>query len=352
MRTPHEQEVALSQLAQFKRDPVGYLQGLMGQALAHCYEELLKCELDLQCHQAESSSTAKSVRNGYSRKTIASSVGPITLKVPRLRSGQFKSRLLPQYQRRPGARPQATSAQDTAWSKSLEAQVLHLCSYDIMQGLQADPYEFQQLFLSVFAPCYPDLTSDDLNYLMQAVGGSLCWQHWGALPQRYPVVVSARFDPSPKSGQLTPWLQASSPAWDILTTAHKDDPIYRQAFMREAYLTANALYLTCGISASGDCELIELYRPYTAGRTMVLSPEERAVYDELSTQYPPQSYEFFLHLSARLEFYPLALQHAIDERMISYLRQRGVKDVILFLGPHLQLSWDEVQTHFPFATLY
>lgn len=346
MRTPHEQEVALNQLAQFKLDPAGYLQGLMGQALAHCYEELLKCELDLQCHQAESSSTAKSARNGYSRKTIASSLGPITIKVPRLRSGQFKSRLLPQYQRR------TASAEDTAWSKSLEAQVLHLCSYDIMQGLQADPYEFQQLFLSVFAPRYPDLTSEDLNYLMQAVGGSLCWQHWGALPQRYPVVVSARFDPSPESGQLTPWLQAASPAWDILTTAHKDEPSYRQAFMREAYLTANALYLTCGITASGDCELIELYRPYTAGRAMVLSPEERAVYDELATQYPPQSYEFFLHLSESLEFYPQALQRAIDARMISYLSQRGVKDVILFLGPHLQLSWDEVQVHFPFATIY
>ena len=346
MRTPHEQEVALNQLAQFKLDPAGYLQGLMGQALAHCYEELLKCELDLQCHQAESSSTAKSARNGYSRKTIASSLGPLTIKVPRFRSGRFGSRLLPQYQRR------TASAEDTAWSKSLEVQVLHLCSYDIMQGLQADPYEFQQLFLSVFAPRYPDLTSDDLNYLMQAVGGSLCWQHWGALSPRYPVVVSARFDPSPESGQLTPWLQASSPAWDILTTAHKDELSYRQAFMREAYLTANALYLTCGITASGDCELIELYRPYTAGRAMVLSPEERAVYDELATQYPPQSYEFFLHLSERLEFYPQALQRAIDARMISYLRQRGVKDVILLLGPHLQLSWDEVQVHFPFATLY
>ena len=351
MRTPHEQEVALNQLAQFKLDPAGYLQGLMGQALAHCYEELLKCELDLQCHQAESSSTAKSARNGYSRKTIASSLGPITIKVPRLRSGKFESRLLPKYQRRPAARAQATSA-EANWSQSLEVQVLHLCSYDIMQGLQADPYEFQQLFLSVFAPRYPELTPEDLNYLMQAVGGALCWQHWGELSPRYPVVVSARFDPSPESGQLTPWLQVASPAWDILTAAQQDDPTYRQAFMREAYLTANALYLTCGITASGDCELIELYRPYTAGRALVLSPEEQAVYDELSTQYPPQSYEFFLHLSERMEFYPQALQRAIDTRMISYLRQRGVKDVILFLGPHLQLSWDEVQVHFPFATIY
>ena len=140
MRTPYEQEIALRHLAQFQHDPTGYLQGLMGQALAHCYEVLLKGELDLQCQlSASATSRAAPARNGYSRKTMASSVGSIAIKVPRLRTGKFEPRLIPKYQRRPHA-PEVSGAH------ALEVQVLHLCSCAIRAGMPAERHEFEQLF--------------------------------------------------------------------------------------------------------------------------------------------------------------------------------------------------------------
>ncbi|MDT3664177.1 MAG: transposase [Anaerobiospirillum sp.] len=324
MRTPYEQEIALRHLAQFQHDPTGYLQGLMGQALAHCYEVLLKGELDLQCQlSASATSRAAPARNGYSRKTMASSVGSIAIKVPRLRTGKFEPRLIPKYQRRPHA-PEVSGAH------ALEVQVLHLCSCAIRAGMPTERHEFEQLFLRLFAPRYPELTCAQLTYLLQSVGAALSEEHGRVLPLRYPVVVSARFDLSAEV-----WDQAS------FTRARPD------GLSGAAHLMAHALYVTWGITAQGDGELIELYRPNLTDIALELNSEAR-----YAERAEPQSCELMPHLSECLNWNPQRFQRALDLRLLTTLRQRGVKDVILLLGPHWQLSWDDVQQHFPFATLY
>lgn len=303
MRTRAEQEMALSQLAQFKQGPADFLQRIRQQALARCYEALLGCELDLQCHLSSGTIPNRNcARNGYSRKTIVSSLGPITLKVPRLRSGKFAPRLIPKYQRRPHA----------AATSMLEAKVLHLWAYDPRAELNAEPYEFQQLVLALFAPLYPELKDEDLTYLMQSVGTAVRAQHERALSTRYPVVVSVRMACS-HLGLLTP----SQPTAQLSTAPTLPPALCVCPAQPE---TTAALYLACGLTISGECELLELYRPQCA-----------------LGELPPALGE---------------LLHAMDLRLMTQLRQRGVKDVILFLGPHWQLSWDEVQHYFPWATLY
>ena len=43
--------------------------------------------------------TANNSRNGYSKKTINSELGPITLDIPRDRNGEFEPKIVPKHQR-------------------------------------------------------------------------------------------------------------------------------------------------------------------------------------------------------------------------------------------------------------
>lgn len=63
-------------------------------------QEALAAELDemLGYNKNELSNSGNS-RNGYSKKTIKSELGPITLDIPRDRNGYFEPKIVPKHQR-------------------------------------------------------------------------------------------------------------------------------------------------------------------------------------------------------------------------------------------------------------
>ena len=320
LRTPAEQDLALRHLDKLRRDAQGYLKALLQLGLTRCYELMLECECSFQL------SVNGSVRNGYSRKTITSAVGLLTLKVPRLRApgGVFSSRLLTKYR--------------TRVAPELEQQVLRLCAYDLHY---ADPDVLRSLLLELWGRPYRELEDAQLQPLLQTVVSALLDWHSRPLAPRYVAVFNVRWDSSQEQLEL--------PAHELIWDQHQAP---RLAALQTAYRRAHAYYFTCGITAQGTCELLELYRPDTTRYPLVLTQQEQAIYDEVAQEWATCRPEFWLRLSERLSYDLRALEQAIAQHMLEQLRARGVEDVILFLGPHLPLSPDLVQAYFPFATIY
>lgn len=65
-------------------------------------QEMLEAKIDTQIgydkYDISEKQTTNS-RNGYSKKTIRSELGPVGLNIPRDRNGEFETKILPKYQR-------------------------------------------------------------------------------------------------------------------------------------------------------------------------------------------------------------------------------------------------------------
>ena len=63
-------------------------------------QEALAAELDdMLGYEKNAINSSNNSRNGYSKKTINSELGPITLDIPRDRNGEFEPKIVPKHQR-------------------------------------------------------------------------------------------------------------------------------------------------------------------------------------------------------------------------------------------------------------
>ncbi|MFE2729300.1 transposase, partial [Kitasatospora sp. NPDC059327] len=78
--------------------------GLLQQLTRHLLQEALETEMDEHlAGSAESGRSAReggNARNGYRSKTVLTEAGPVTVEVPRDRSGTFTPKVLPRHARR------------------------------------------------------------------------------------------------------------------------------------------------------------------------------------------------------------------------------------------------------------
>ena len=65
-------------------------------------QESLEAEMDEALGYGKYDSSSKSVdnsRNGYSKKTVKTELGPVEINIPRDRNGEFEPKIIPKHQR-------------------------------------------------------------------------------------------------------------------------------------------------------------------------------------------------------------------------------------------------------------
>lgn len=77
--------------------PDGLLSGIVGQILETALEVELTEELGYERHERSDSANS---RNGSSKKTLQTDVGPVAIQVPRDRDGSFDPVIMPKHSRR------------------------------------------------------------------------------------------------------------------------------------------------------------------------------------------------------------------------------------------------------------
>lgn len=95
--SPERQAVVRSLLEQYDPQDAGGVQEMLRDLLADTLQEMLESELDEELGYSKYDYKNKKTdnsRNGYSRKTVKSSAGPIELDIPRDRKGEFEPQVV------------------------------------------------------------------------------------------------------------------------------------------------------------------------------------------------------------------------------------------------------------------
>lgn len=99
--TPERRELIRNLLAHYKPEDVGGIQDMLKDLLGDTLQEMLEAEMDEKLgytkYDYKNKDTADS-RNGYSKKTVASSMGDIDLNIPRDRKGEFEPQIVKKHQ--------------------------------------------------------------------------------------------------------------------------------------------------------------------------------------------------------------------------------------------------------------
>lgn len=99
--------VTKQQMRQYVKDgnlkDIGDVQAMVKQLFTSALQEMLEAEMDIELgyakHDTKHKSTTNS-RNGYSKKTVDSELGEITLEIPRDRQGEFDPAIVKKHQKR------------------------------------------------------------------------------------------------------------------------------------------------------------------------------------------------------------------------------------------------------------
>ncbi len=267
-RSPQELELALKHVRSFQAQPQRYCQELMLQALARCYDLVLQCEFNWRSALEDDGSKLR--RWGWRRRILKTPVGPVTIKIPRCRSGPI-TQLVPNYARR---------------APDFEHDALELCATSLDA---ASAPKFKQRLWALFSPAYRPQDFTVLDLLEAEVRAALEQQFCCELPPRLAVVGYSRWDYDPTRDLLT--LSTGKPCPYIIE-------------------------LCCGITPQERFELLEL---------KLL--RHRHHEDE------PQQWA------------------QAQCAQLKRLQARGVRDVLVLLGPGLALDYDQAHQYFEWLTL-
>ena len=100
--TPEKKELISKLIAEYNIKTAKDLQEALKDLLGDTIQNMLEAELDehLGYEKYESTGEEKSnYRNGYTSKTLKSSVGSVEIDVPRDRNGEFEPKVVPKYKR-------------------------------------------------------------------------------------------------------------------------------------------------------------------------------------------------------------------------------------------------------------
>ena len=78
------------------------IQDMLKDLLGETLQGMLEAEMDEALGYEKYDSISKSIdnsRNGYSKKTVKTELGPVEINIPRDRNGEFEPRIIPKHQR-------------------------------------------------------------------------------------------------------------------------------------------------------------------------------------------------------------------------------------------------------------
>jgi len=100
--TPEKKELIRNLISEYNITSAKDLQEALKDLLGDTIQNMLEAELDehLGYEKYESTEEAKSnYRNGYTSKTLKSSVGQVEIDIPRDRNAEFEPKIVPKYKR-------------------------------------------------------------------------------------------------------------------------------------------------------------------------------------------------------------------------------------------------------------